>query len=178
MKKMSPFSNNNQAFTLIELLVVMLIIAALALLLIGNFMSSLTKGRDSKRKGDLNQLRQAVEMYYEDKRSYPPQSSDLTTGSPNHIYINKSQPFIVSQKTYVNRLPEDPNSSFDYVYLTDAQGTYYRLFSCIENRNDRSDGVSQTGFDDGAGNAISCGTGCTICKYMISSPNITPLPTL
>jgi len=168
---------NNRAFTLIELLVVMLIIAALALLLIGNFMSSLTKGRDSKRKGDLNQLRQAVEMYYEDNRQYPSQSSSLTQGLPQ-VYIKKTLPFIVNNKIYVNRLPEDPNSSFDYVYLTDTLGTYYRLFSCIENKNDKSDGVSQTGFNDGTGNAISCGTGCTICKYMISSPNITPLPTL
>jgi len=166
---------NIKGFTLIELLIVMIILSALALLLIGNFMSSLTKGKDSKRKGDLNQLRQAVEMYYEDKRTYPPQSkadnNDFTTGVSD-TYINKKNPFIVSGKTYINRLPEDPNTSFEYIYITD--GTYYRFFSCIENNNDTSEGVSQTGFVGGP----SCGTGCPKCKYTIYSPNITPLPAL
>jgi len=163
-------------FTLIELIIVMLISATLALLLMGGFISSLTRGKDSKRKGDLNQLRQAVEMYYEDKRSYPPQNkadnSSFTTGASN-TYINKKYSFIVSNKTYINRLPEDPNSAFEYVYITD--GTYYRFFSCIENKNDTSEGVSQGGF---TGGPSDCGSGCPVCKYTIYSPNITPLPTI
>lgn len=172
MKTKLFFKKNNQAFTLIELLIVMLILASLALLLIGNFMSSLIKGKDSKRKGDLNQLRQAVEMYYEDKRSYPLQDSVLTIGSPQ-VYINKTAPFIINSKIYVNRLPDDPVSTFDYVYLTDTNGTYYRLFSCIENKDDKGENVSQKGFEGGQ----TCGV-CGVCKYTISSPNITPLPTL
>lgn len=169
--------SNKNAFTLIELLITMIILASLALLLIGNFMSSLTKGRDSKRKGDLNQLRQAIEMFYEDRRSYPYEKG---TASNNLIdtsnYVNSNNSFIVSNKTYINRLPQDPNSSFKYVYVTDDNvGSYYRLFSCIENSNDTSEGVSQTGFTGGPAN---CGSGCPICKYSISSPNITPLPTV
>ena len=168
--------SNTHAFTLIELLIAMIIISALSLLLIGNFMSSLTKGRDSKRKGDLNQLRQAVEMFYEDRRSYPfEKGTEQNNLMDSSDYINSNMSFIVSGKTYINRLPQDPNSSFKYVYMTDAVGSYFRLFSCIENSNDTSEGVSQTGFTDGP---ASCGSGCSKCKYTISSPNITPLPTV
>lgn len=160
------------AFTLIELLIVMIIIASLALLLIGNFMSSLAKGRDSKRKADVNQLRQAVEMYYEDKRTYPLQNN-ATMIKSGTSYINKGKTFIENSKTYVGRLPEDPNSTYEYAYTTDASGSYFRFFTCIENKNDKGEGVSQKGFE---GSQI-CGS-CGVCKYTISSPNVTPLPTL
>ncbi|PIP15252.1 hypothetical protein COX47_00635, partial [Candidatus Roizmanbacteria bacterium CG23_combo_of_CG06-09_8_20_14_all_35_49] len=58
---------NRKAFTLIELLLVIIILGVLATLIIGNFFTSLKKGRDARRKGDLEQIQRALEMYYEDK---------------------------------------------------------------------------------------------------------------
>ena len=69
---------NRKAFTLIELLIVIIILGVLAALITGNFFTSLKKGRDAKRKADLEQVSRALEMYYEDKKAYP---DSLTFGS-------------------------------------------------------------------------------------------------
>jgi len=62
---------NKKGFTLIELLVVIIVLGVLAALISGNFFTSLKKGRDAKRKADLEQIQRALEMYYEDKKAYP-----------------------------------------------------------------------------------------------------------
>jgi len=146
-------------FTLIELLIVIIILGVLSALISGNFFTSLKKGRDARRKADLEQIQRALEMYYEDKRAYP---ITITFGS--------SLTDSVSGKTYMQKVPTDPVSSYSYQYQSD--GTYYRLFSCIENNLDQGPGISQNGFDGALGNC-----NCEKCRYTISSPNITPLPT-
>ncbi len=151
-----------KGFTLIELIIVISILGILSSLILGNFMTSLKKGRDARRKTDLSQIQKALEMYYEDNRAYP-LSADVVFGSP----------LSTVSKTYMQKTPDDPVSSCDYQYES-TDGTYYRLFSCIENVNDESSGVSQTGYNGGPAN---CGAG-QICKFTISSPNITPLPPL
>lgn len=168
-----------ESFTLIELIVVMMIVSSLALLIIGNFTSTLKRGRDAKRKADLALLRQVLETYYEDKRSYPPIPADEYEIT-NHIvspegFIRRKKAFIdtASGKMYMGRLPDEPNPSYEYVYTTDSLGTYYRLFSCIENKDDTGEGVSHSGF---TGAPTTCG--CSVCNYTVSSPNITPLPTI
>jgi len=62
---------NKKGFTLIELLLVIIILGFLTSLIAGNFFTSLKKGRDARRKGDLEQIQRALEMYYEDNRAYP-----------------------------------------------------------------------------------------------------------
>ncbi|MCJ7740543.1 prepilin-type N-terminal cleavage/methylation domain-containing protein, partial [Candidatus Microgenomates bacterium] len=58
-------------FTLIELIIGMAIIAIISGALWGNFFSSLSKGRDSRRKQDLESVAKALEIYYNDKKAYP-----------------------------------------------------------------------------------------------------------
>jgi len=148
-----------EGFTLIELMIVIAILGILAALISGQFITSLKKGRDARRKSDLDQTQKALEMYYEDNKAYP---DAVTFGSA----------LSTADKTYMQKVSNDPISGNSYQYESD--GTYYRLFSCIENGNDQSSGVSQTGY---SGGPASCGTGaCATCKYTISSPNITPLP--
>ena len=114
---------NKKGFTLIELLIVIMILGVLAALITGNFFTSLKKGRDAKRKADLEQITRALEMYYEDKRAYP-SSSDVSFGS---VLTD-----LDSGKIYMQKLPNDPNSG-SYGYETDATGTYYKLYACLEN---------------------------------------------
>lgn len=150
-----------KGFTFVELMIVIVIIAVLAGMVTGNFFSSLKKGRDARRKEDLAQIQRAIELYYEDKKVYP---SSLT--------FNSSLTDSVSGKIYMQKLPNDPISTNAYRY--DSDGSYYRLFACIENTQDTGAGVSQSGFSNAG--TVSC-TGCTTCRYTITSTNISPLPT-
>ena len=154
-----------KSFTLLELIIAIVILGVLSTLISGNFITSLKKGRDARRKADLEQIQRAIEMYYEDKRAYP---MSLNFGGK----LCETTSCVSGEKIYMQKVPNDPNTSYTYQYQSD--GTYYRLFSCIENKLDQGPGISQGGFNGGPSN---CGANCK-CKYTISSPNITPLPTL
>jgi len=155
---------NKKGFTLMELMIVIVILGVLVALIAGNFFSSLKKGRDARRKTDLEQIQRAVEMYYEDKRNYP------TFSFPFGGKLCETVSCLATEKIYMQVVSNDPISTNNYLYQS-SDGSYYRLFSCIENSLDQGAGVSQTGY---SGNP-DCGN-CGLCKYTISSPNITPLP--
>lgn len=58
-------------FSLIELLVVISIIGVLSAVLMINFVGTRERGRDSQRIQDLNSLKSALRLYYNDNQSYP-----------------------------------------------------------------------------------------------------------
>jgi type II secretion system protein G len=159
-----------KSFTLLELMIAIVILGVLSALISGNFFTSLKKSKDARRKADLEQIQRALEMYYEDKKAYPTQAA--ASGFPFGGKFCETPTCSSNEKIYMQKVPNDPVSSYSYQYQSD--GTYYRLFSCIENNLDQGPGVSQGGFNGGPNN---CGANCK-CKYTISSPNITPLPTL
>lgn len=159
---------NKKGFTLIELLVVIIILGFLSALITGNFFTSLKKGRDAKRKADLEQTQRALEMYYEDKKTYP-LTAALVFGTP------LSDP--VSGKVYMQKVPDDPISGKKYEYLS-ADGTNYKLFACLENNLQMLPYIS-------SGYTISTMTSCgpcqdstgapvTNCVWGVSSSNISP----
>lgn len=151
-------------FTLIEILIVIVILGVLSSLISGNFINSLKKGNDTKRKTDLDQVRKALELFYEDSGTYP-----SFTG--NKIPANES--FCLNDdcgagsKVYMQKLPSDTKSGCFYAYYTDAK-TYYKIYSFIENPDDNGGGVKQAGY------GVSCCSDGTKCKYGISSPNLGP----
>ncbi len=151
-----------KAFTLIELLIVIAILGSLAALITGNFFNSLKKGRDARRKQDLQNIQKGLEQYYEDTRRYP---ATLTLGS------TLCNPAGCGTRTYMQKVPSDP-SSFTYYYATDTDGTYYKLYSCIESDLDEGENVDQAGY---SGTDCSCGVGNSACKFAVSSSN-TGLP--
>lgn len=157
---------NKKAFTLIELLVVIMILGILAALISGNFFTSLKKGRDAKRKGDLEQTQRALEMYYEDKKAYPV-TAGLTFGSK----FCENNPCEVSDKVYMQKVPNDPISGKSYQYLS-SDGADYKLFACLENNLQKLPYIS-------SGYTISCGTNCNgtpgiPCVWGVSSTNVSP----
>jgi len=145
-----------KSFTLLELLIAIVILGVLSALISGNFITSLKKGKDARRKADLEQIQRALEMYYEDKRIYP---NSINFGGK----LCETQFCNSNEKVYMQKVPNDPNNSYTYQYQSD--GNYYRLFSCIENNLDKGPGVKQDGYSD-----TNCGN-CGLCKYRISSPN-------
>ncbi len=148
----------SSSFTLIELIIVIVIFAILTALIVGNFITSLKKSRDTKRKGDLNQIQKAVEMYYEDNKRYP---SALKTDGDKLCH-----PDGCDTKVYMYKVPVDPKTKEEYYYLTDSQGSYYKLYSYIENPLDQGEGVKQDGYPE-----TTCFT-TQLCKYGVSSPNV------
>lgn len=157
-------TSRNKAFTFIELMIVIAILGVLATLISGNFITSLKKGRDARRKTDLEQIQRALEMYYEDNKAYP---AAISFG------VQLNHPLGSGTKTYMQKVPNDPISANTYKYSSlvadcpDGAGTCYILYSCIENSLDLAAGVKQTGY------GINCG-GCGLCKYKITSSNIQP----
>lgn len=150
-----------RGFTLIELLVVIAILGILAGLITGNFFTSLKKGRDARRKQDLENIQKGLELYYEDNKAYP---SAITSGSA------LCHPNGCGTRTYMQKVPSDP-SGFTYKYIPDATTySYYKLYSCIESSLDQGAGVVQSGY---SGTDCAC-SGTSICKFGVSSTNTSP----
>ena len=157
---------NRKAFTLIELLIVIIILGVLAALITGNFFTSLKKGRDAKRKADLEQVQRALEMYYEDKRTYP------TFAFPFGSKLCENVGCEASEKVYMQKVPDDPVSGKDFQYLS-SDGTDYKLFACLENN-------LQILPYESTESTLSCGNcknqaGADVpCIWGIASSNISP----
>ncbi|OGF99811.1 hypothetical protein A2Y99_03660 [Candidatus Gottesmanbacteria bacterium RBG_13_37_7] len=132
-----PIANNRQStegFTLLELILVMAILAILTTALWGNFFSSIIKGRDSRRKQDLESISKALELYYSDIKAYPTAS----TGNQDDYGLAWGAPFLHPQEStvvYMQKLPADPSSpNQNYCYISD--GTSFRLYANLENLSD------------------------------------------
>lgn len=161
---------SKKAFTLIELLVVIVILGVLAALITGNFFTSLKKGRDARRKGDLEQTQRALEMYYEDKKAYP-----VTAGLTFGRKLCENNPCGASDKVYMQKVPNDPVSGKSYQYLS-SDGTNYKLFACLENNLQILPYVS-SGYSYTSANCGNCKdqTGADVlCVLGVSSTNISP----
>lgn len=160
--------NKKGGFTLIELLVVIMLLGVMASLIAGNFFTSLKKGRDAKRKGDLEQIQRALETYYEDKTAYP---ATIAFGSP----LTDS----VSGKIYMQKIPNDPISGRDYVYVPASDGISYALYTCLENNLQILPYISNGyGSNFSLSNCSNCkapnGTTDVLCVLGLSSTNVTP----
>lgn len=162
----------SKGFTLIELLIVIIILGVLASSIIGNFFTSLRKGRDARRKGDLEQTQRALEMYYEDKRSYPVTAS-LTFGGK----LCETTQCLATEKVYMQKVPNDPISGKNYEYLS-SDGTNYKLFACLENNLQllpyTSSGYTIATMTSCGGCNDSTGAPVAHCVWGISSSNISP----
>lgn len=157
-----------KGLTLIELLIVIALLGVLSLLTIGMVLNTqLIKGRDAKRKVDLQTYSMNFEEYYDTAGCYPstlpPCRNALLFGS--EIYIQNS--------------PCDPRSQSQYSYINDASycPNWYAIYTNLENENDVR--------IEEAGCVTGCGPDCAY-NYGVSSPNktldrctpsVTPSPT-
>ena len=91
-------------FTLIELLVVISIIGLLAGLILSNVSGIRERARDVARKSDLDQIKKALRIYYNDFNEYP-------AGIPE-----AGLEFSNGSMVYLKRVPGDPRSKDPYGY--------------------------------------------------------------
>ena len=138
--------NSSYGFTLIELLVVIVIIGILSSLLIVNFASSRSRARDIRRKTDLNQVKTALRLYYNDFQQYPTNSGSQIRGcgASGNTTCSWGGAFATSE-TYMKSLPEDPinSGSYVYAYAQTVAGQGFTLTAYLENASDQDSAQSQ-----------------------------------
>ena len=150
-------------FTLVELLVVMSIISVLATLAVGSYMSAQTKGRDSRRKQDIYQITNALELYNNDYSAYPASTGDKIAGCPTTTSTPCSWgegSFTDGQTVYMKQVPADPSSRYEYRYEVSSDQQKYKIFAKIENLQD----------PDIFANLIQL-CGAANCNFGVTSPN-------
>lgn len=159
-------AKRTEGFTLIELLVVIAILGILVTLGLGSYMSAQIKSRDAKRKANLSQIAQSLELYNNDKGKYPLGSSGQIYGcGAGGISVCSWGTSVFSDTTtgtiYMVKLPTDP-AAYSYYYV--SNGKNYQLYAHLEN--ERDSGVLST---------ITYTTQCgDECNYGIASTNSTP----
>ena len=108
----SIFKKNSNGFTLFELLVSISIMAILMAIAIVSYGPGQKKARDNRRTADLEKVRIALEMYRQEKGSYP---TDINSLVP----------------TYIQEIPIDPKSP-DKKYCFTLNNKTYELFAQME----------------------------------------------
>lgn len=130
--------NSSKGFTLIELLVVIAIIGILASVVLASLNSARTKSRDARRLADLNQIRNAVELYYSEHGHYPIMATSWTsfdaTAYKNNAIANPAATNIAAALApYLPSGVADPQrgTASDAGYLYRSESTTSGASYCI-----------------------------------------------
>jgi type II secretion system protein G len=138
MKGGETMKKNIKGFTLIELLVVIAIIGLLSTLAVVALSSARAKARDAKRVSDIKQITSALELYFNDKNSYPVTGTGvtLTLGSASDkVLCDTAAGFQADTTgcttTYMGQVPAnpDPNGS---IYLYTGSASDYSIGFTLE----------------------------------------------
>lgn len=93
--------HSNKGFTLIELLVVIAIIGLLASVVLVSLNKARAKARDARRQSDLDSIKVALELYYDNHNSYPTGGFDTCSGVWSGTFAADLAP-------YMSKVPVDP----------------------------------------------------------------------
>ena len=149
-------------FTLIELLVVIAILGILVTIGINLWQRAVVNARDQVRRQDLNQLKTALELYFEDEGSYPPETLKIG-GNPNIAAdggdaiscfgnsgfrgLSWGRPFSCNGIVYIKNTPIDPTAGTQGLYCYNAViinqsadpeilgSDFFEIWAIMENPN-------------------------------------------
>lgn len=136
-----------QGFTLVELLVVISILAILAIISIVAFTNIQKGARDAKRRGDIQAISTALELYKSVNGSYPKLCSPSPcTGGAISIEANWDcsdgrteclKKYLVTDNNLMQELPKDPKNSGTWAtgkfYKYHSDGSFYQVAASLEN---------------------------------------------
>lgn len=140
--------HKNKAFTLIELLVVIAIIGILSSVVLAALSGARSSARDTTKIQKVDQIRTALEMYYNDNGNYPNGWSQgyAFSGATQYEapcgYNSYWCDFLeVELAPYIDQLPRaEMFNSFEYLYKSTASGgSMYGLGVKLENASDVSE---------------------------------------
>lgn len=164
-------NNKPTGFTLIELLVVISIIGMLTALIVVNFNNARERARDVQRKSDLNHIKKALRMYYNDYGEYPVTGTGNTitgcgtAGGTVCTWDGQSRWSAGSSMVYMKILSQDPlYSEQSYQYQQGATDQNFFLWATLENKSDgdicdsqvRCDGIVMGNCAPAAGRYVVC----------------------
>lgn len=153
IKQNDPFKDT-EAFTLVELLVVIAVLATVIGLAMPNFLGARARARDTKRKGELNQLKTALQLYYNDHKIFPANSvmggingcgtdgTDSCTAMGCFAAGGSGSCDTANGTVYMLRLPGDTTSSLFYYQVN--SGSDFCAKIALENASDADTTASQT----------------------------------
>ena len=137
----SRFKNKaKNGFSLIELLVVISIIGVLSAVLVMNFVGARERSRDSQKIQNLNSLKEALRLYYNDNQTYPLSGTTCSTCLNSAIGASYA--------------PGLSDSGIGYTYAASADGNSFTLKTNLEVGAGDDDINSQTKCGIGATNKI------------------------
>lgn len=123
----------NKGFSLIELLVVISIIGVLTTVLVMNFVGARERSRDAQKIQNLNSLKSALRMYYNDNQSYPVSMDVLVSGGyigslgdvseVSYNQVSAGDGFTLTTRLEVGAGNEDENSQVN-CKLTPTPGVF------------------------------------------------------
>ena len=140
-------ASSPRGFTLIELLVVIAIIGILVSIGVYSWSSVSARGRDTTRKSDLTRIKQVLQQYYSDTRTYPVFDTSkhgtlnepiysatwqLTQGGSTDCSRRNDATKIAPK--YIDKIPTDPKDTAKYqtmscANLAENQGNRYLYIS-------------------------------------------------
>lgn len=147
-----PARKEKSGFTLIELMVVIAIMAVLAVVGFASYSIALGKARDAKRKVDLNDIRNSLEIYHVRNNAYPSTGGLWYSSEPGDLVGNNNGNWIPGlATTFIKALPRDPQGGLGnpatytncgsswrqaYLYRSDDGISYALLSHCsMETEN-------------------------------------------
>ncbi|MCB9813501.1 MAG: type II secretion system protein [Pseudomonadales bacterium] len=121
-----------KGFTLIELLVVISIIGVLTALLLSNFVGIRARAKDAQLKADLQQMKTALRLYYNDFQQYPESNLNTFKSCNEEACVQGSEFNSAAGGTvYMKELP----AFSEYVRTNNGDGFY--LGVVLENSSDQ-----------------------------------------
>jgi len=139
---------------MIEMLIVIAIIGILTALSLFGLQNTRETGRDAARKGDLQSIATAVEVFRSDCHRYPRAINFPAVGSPLRADCDGDG----NNETYIQEMPGDPVSGNGYFYVDSTTVTYV-LCSHLEEPPVPANDISGCGACDPAG-----------CGYRVLNP--------
>ena len=150
---MQKIQSSPRGFTLIELLVVISIIGILSSFAVVSLNNARAKARDALRKGDMAQLRTAINIYYDDNSHYPicdhwnegrldfgaspdANGADCYNSQLTSVLSGGSRPYLASMPRDPQNSNNSPATSVSYLYryVSDASGSQYVMVYQIEDQ--------------------------------------------
>ncbi len=165
------FKNKNaKGFTLVELLVVIFIIGVLVSLLLANILGARQRATDVEKKSNLQQLKRALRLFYNDYQSYPDADGGRFTNEVGGgTAVVEGAEFHNNQNNDVIYMKEVP--AYDEYAVTD-DGNRFVLIVTLDNPSDKDIESSKSRCEtsliavnvDGAGIDVSADPVYIVCE--------------